>query len=330
MTTNSQVGVKDGSTWGTAVTVDRFYQFTDLSFTPRQARFDGEGLRSSRFIERSDQVRVHPQGGEFDLEVEWMTKGMGWLLKHLMGVTGTTGPTDSAYVHSGTIGSLYGDFFTFQGNFPLHPAGTDQALTADSCKFPEWELSCDVDGKLMLKAKVDARSVTTATGLASASYASAAVPYEWVDVSATLGGTAIPLHSWSIKCNNNLDVDRYLQQGSALKLEPTAKGRPAITVDFETDFSALATVYNRVRGANAAAAIAAFVVTATVADTGVTIGAATQPSTVITIPALRLDETSVKKSAPGEGTRSPASGVVRDDGSNSPMTIAYTSADSTA
>ena len=329
---NSQAGAKNETTYGTAATVDRFWQVMKHTVKPKQYRADGEGLRASGWVERSDQVRLAIQGGTVDAEFEWMTKGMGWWLLHMLGTTGTTGPTDSAYTHTGTVGSLYGDFFTYQGNFPLHPAGTDQALTLAGCKIPEWEISCDVDGKVMFKPKIDARSIADATALASASYASGAAPYDWVDVLITLGGTALPATSWSIKCDNDLDVEKYRQQGSALHDEPTHKGRRKITVEFDKDFADLTAVWNRVRATVASSSMAQLVITITAPDTGLTIGAATQPSTTITIPKLRLDDIDgIGKDGPdGDGIMHKATGVARWDGTNSPITIAYVSADATA
>lgn len=329
---NSQIGCKDESTYQTDVTVDRFWQFTNASLKTKQVRFDGEGLRSAGRGLRSDQVRVHKQGGELSLEMEWMTKGMGWWLKHMQGALATGAATDSAYPHTGTIATLYGDFFTCQGNFPLHPAGTDQAMTLAGCKIPEWELSCSMDGKVMFKPTIDAAEVDDAVGLASASYVASAVPNEWVDVSITLGGSALPVTGWTLKCNNNLDTERFHQRASAYKSEPTHKGHPEITFEFDKDFEALATVWNRVRATVAANSMAQLIVTISCTDTGQTIGSATAPSTVITIPKLRLDDIDgLTVSGPDHGgIKSKGSGLARYDGSNNLMTILYTSSDATA
>lgn len=329
---NSQTGVKDESTYGTAVTVDRFFQVMKHDIKTAQYRADGEGMRSSGWVERSDQVRVANQGGEVDAEFEWMTTGMGWWLKHLLGTTATGAATDSAYPHTGTVGSLYGDMFTYQGNFPLHPAGTDQALTLAGCKIPEFELSIEVDGKLMLKPKIDARSIADGTALASASYVAGGMPFNWVDCSATLGGTALPVGSFSIKVDNNLKTDRFKLQGSALKDQPTHKGRRKITVEFDKDFADLTAVWNRVRATVASSSMAQLIITFACPDTGATIGAGTQPSLVITIPKLRLDDIDkVGKDGPdGDGIEHKATGVARFDGTNSPMTMLYTSSDATA
>lgn len=329
---NSQLGCKIETTYGTDVVVDRFWSFTNASLKTKQQHLDGEGLRAAGIGLRSDQVRVHNQGGEVDLEMEWMTKGMGWWLLPMQGALATGAATDSAYPHTGTMATTYGDFFTAQVNMPLHPAGTDQAITLCGVKVLEWELSCDMDGKVMFKPKLDVREIDTSVGLASASYVASAVPYDWVDVSITLGGSALPVTGWTLKCNNNLDTERYHQQASAFKSEPTRKGHPVISFEFDKDFEALATVWNRVRASVAANSMAQLVVTMSCSDTGQTIGSATQPSTVITIPKLRLDDIDgLTVSGPDHaGIKSKGSGLARYDGSNNLMTILYTSSDSTA
>lgn len=328
---NSQLGVKDESSYGTAVTVDRFYQFNQLGdIDYQQVRLVPKGIRASGWAPVASQQRIAVQGATVPVELEWMTKGMGWWLKHLLGGTATSGPTDSAYTHTGTVASLYGDSFTAQGNFPLNPAGTNQAITFAGCKVPSWELSCSApDGLMMLKADIDARSVTTATSLESASYPSAMVPYGWIDLAVTIGGTSVPVTDWTIKVDNALELERYKQQGSALKQEQTHAGMRKISFELTADFDSL-TQHNRVRATVDANALAQTVITATCADTGTTIGASTQPSTTITLPKCSFDKIDGVGVNEGKGIMQKLSGEVYWDGSSSLMTIAYVSADSTA
>lgn len=333
---NSQLGVKDETTYGTAVTVDRFYQFNRLGdLETFQYRGVSKGIRSAGWAPRSDQQRVALMGGTLPFEMEWMSKSMGWWLKHLLGGTATSGPTDSAYTHTGTVASLYGDFFTAQTNIPFHPAGTSQPVTLLGTKVPSWELSCEVsdgdEGLMMLSGDFDAQQVVTSESLASASYTSGMVPYSWVDVAVTIGGTSVPISKWSLKCTSNLKTDRLHQRGSALKQEPTHAGQREFEVELTCDFDAL-TQWNRVRATVAANAFAQVIITCTIADTGTTIGSATQPSTTITIPKMRFDKIGgLGKEAPdGAGNEQTLSGPVLYDGSSSLVTIAYVSADSTA
>lgn len=326
----SQLGIKQESVFGTVVVDDHFYQFTKAEVTLKQFRADGTGLRSSGFVERSDQVRVAMQGGEIKADLEWMTKGMGYWLKYLLGAVATTGPTDSAYVHSGTVASPIGNFFTTALNVPLFPSGTDTPLTCGGCKVSAWELHCDVDGVMMLTLTIDCQSIVTSVGLSSASYPASMAPYDWVDIGMTVGAVAMPVKTWSLKCEPGLNVDRYKQQSSALKQEQTAQTRPVFTLDVEPDYTDLTSGYNRVRATLAANSQAAVVITCEVADTGVLIGAATNPKTVITIPKVRFDDMTGIAKDPTAGEVMPKlTGVARWDGTNSPVTIAYTSAETT-
>lgn len=327
----SQLGVKDETTYATGVVVDRFYQLASYDVETTQVRLRPKQIRASGWAPLSSQQRVAIQGGTLACEMEWMSKGMGWWLKHLVGATATGSPSDSAYTHTGTIGSLWGDFFTAQVDAPFHPSGTSQALTLEGCKVASWELKCSAPEDLMtLSMEIDAAEVVTGTALASASYPSGIMPYGWIDVACTIAGSAVTINSWSIKCNNNLDLERYHQRSSAIKLEPTHNGFREIEFEIECDFDSL-TQYNRVRATASADATKAVVLTATMTDTGALIGSATNPSTTITIDAASFDEiTGLGKDEPTGTITQTLSGVGLWDGTDSPLTIAYVSADSTA
>lgn len=333
---NSQLGVKTESTVGTAVTVDRFFQFNKLGdIETHQYRGRAKGLRATGWARRSDQQRVAIMGATVPFEMEWMTKGMGWWLLHLLGGTATSGPTDSAYTHTGTIASLYGDSFTAQGNMPFHPAGTDQAITMAGAKVTDWELSCETsdgeDGLMMLSGTLDTITCITATALASPSYPSSMMPYSWIDLSMTIGGSSVPISKWSLKCKSNLKTGRLKQKTSALQEEQTHAGQRELELEVVCDFSSL-TQWNRLRATVAANSLAAAVITATCGDTGALIGSATAPSTTITLPQWSIDKIGgIAKSAPeGEGAEQTLSGPILQDPSSNLCTIAYVSADVTA
>lgn len=332
---NSQFGAKTETTAGTEVVVNRFWPVMETGeVSPDRHTADENGLRATGWVELQTGTRVAKAGGTIKPKFEWMTAGMGWWLLHMLGTTATTGPTDSAYVHTGTVGSLYGDSFTCQVNTPLYPAGTNQSMTMIGCKIPKWdlELKAGEGNKLEFSPEIDYRSMDDDTALASASYATAA-PYTWFDVSTlTLGGTAITLDSLKISVDNNLKTKNYkLQSSGNVANEQTHAGRRKVEVEIEADFADLATWWNRYRATAAASTAAQLILTLTAADTGLTIGTSTQPTMTITIPKLRVEKIAgLMAKSPGEGVTQKVSCAARWDGSNSPITIACTSSDSTA
>ena len=114
---NSQFNAKTETTAGTEVVVNRFWPVMETGeVSPDRHTADENGLRATGWVELQTGTRVAKAGGTIKPKFEWMTAGMGWWLLHMLGATATTGPTDSAYVHTGTVGSLYGDSFTCQVN----------------------------------------------------------------------------------------------------------------------------------------------------------------------------------------------------------------------
>lgn len=331
---NSQAGAKAETTHGTEAVVDRFWPVLSQSFDPRVARIDENGLRATGWVELMSGTRVARLGGSIKVQFEVMTAGFGWWLRFLLGTTGTAGPSDSAYTHTGTIGSMYGDSFTFQGNFPLYPSGTNQVMTFFGCKVIKWdlELGGGPDGKVLLSLDIDYVNMDDDTSLASASYATAA-PYTWFDVSTlTLGGTAIELNSLKISCDNMLRTEDYkLKTSGNIANEQTHQGRRKIDIEAESDFAATATYWTRFRQTVAASSAAQLICTLTAADTGLTIGTNTQPSMTITVPKWRIDKIEgLEVKDPAEGVTIKPSGPARWDGSNSPITIAMVTSDATA
>jgi len=321
----TQVGVKDEVTYGTPVVVDRFYEFNSESVTPNHARIESAGLRSDTRVQRSDRFVPNFKGaaGAFSLDV--MTKGFGWWLKHMLGTSATVGPTDSAYTHTGTVGSLLGDMFTWQVNRKFNDAETDQAFTYEGGKVTSWEIACAVDGLLTAMLNLDFEDELTATGLATASYPTAMDHLSYAGGALTIGGTSVPITDFKVAVDNGFKTERYHLRSSTRKKQPSEAKRRNITWEVVADFDAL-TQYNRVKSTTAAGALAQIIAT----FTGPTlIGSSTYPSLTITIPAARFDGT--LPTIDGEDPlMQTLSGRGLFDGSLSPITVAYVSLDATA
>lgn len=332
---NSQFGAKVETTHGVEVVVDRFWPVMETGeVSPDRHTADEEGMRATGWVELQTGTRVAKAGGTIKPKFEWMTAGMGWWLRFMLGTTATSGPTDSAYTHTGTIGTMYGDSFTAQANVPLFPAGTNQVMTLLGSKVAkfDFELEAGEGNKAIFSPEINYVSMDDDTSLASASYATA-TPYAWFDISTlTLGGTAINLNKLKISVDNNLKTKDYkLKTTGNIAQEQTHAGRRKVEVEIEADFADLATWWNRYRSATAASTAAQLICTLTCADTGFTIGVSTQPTLTITIPKLRVDAIGdLMAKAPGEGVTQKVKCVARWDGSNSPITIALVSSDTTA
>jgi Phage tail tube protein len=320
----TQFGVVDESAYGTPLTPIRFFEYNNESLKPEQGRASSSGMRAGGRVQRADRFEPYRVGAGGDVEFDVPTKGFGFWLKHMLGTVGTTGPTDANYVHSGTVGSLLGDFFTAQFNKPFHPSGTNQPFTYHGCKIASWELSCDVDGVLVCSLSIDAEDEDTSTALAVASYPADYRIFSWTGGSVTIGGSAVELRDFKVSCDNGLNVDRRYLRASALKKEPVEDAFREIEFSCTADFVDL-TQYDRFRSSTRVGTLAAIVATF---DGPVAHGGTTLPRLEVTIPAARFDEVEVNVDGPEALTQS-ISGVGLFDSTNSPITVSYRTTDVT-
>lgn len=320
----TQVGTKNETVYGTPLVVDHFFEFNSETVKLQMNRVRSSGLRSGSRVDRSDRVQPARVGASGAFVFDVPTKGFPFWLVHMLGTVATGTVTDSNYTHTGTVGSLLGDFFTWQVNRPFNPSGTAQAFTYEGGKVASWELSCDVDGVLVCTLNLDFEDENTATALASAVYPTAYNVFTWAQGAITIAAASAEISNFKIGGNNGLDVNRRYMRNSTLKKEPVESTKRSYPWSATMDFSDLVQ-YNRFRDALASNSVAAIVATwqGPIAHAG-----ATLPSVVVTIPVAEFDVADVNISGPAE-LKIGISGVALYDGTNSPVTIAVTTTDVT-
>lgn len=314
------------STYNTAVTPTRTYEFNSEGIAESYGRTEGDPLRVGTHVMRSDRFAPYFAGAAGPVQFDVMSKGFGVLLHHMLGGIATSGPNgDGAYTHTATMADLFGKSLTAQVARPFNPSGTVQPFTYRGGKVTDFTFSNSVEGNLLLDLGLDFAQVSTATALASAAYPTAMQNFTWAGGNLLVGGVdaGFCVNEVSVAVNNNLNVDRRCISNGTDKKEPTA-GRREITFSLAGDFASL-DHRNRAAAATAAGALAAlnFTWTAPVA-----IGGSTFPSLSIQVPVGRFDEWSAPAGAP-EGIAQDLSGVGRYDGTNSPISVVYVTADAT-
>lgn len=318
-----QIGIAEESTYGTGVTVTKFFEFDSESIEEEEGRTEGDPLRAGSAFLRSDRFTPYFSGASGNLKMAVLTKGFGIWFKHMLGAIATTGPTDAKYTHTATEGDLWGKSLTMQIARPFNPSGTVQPFTYRGGKVTDWTLSNSVDDRLMLDLGLDFMQVDTGTALATASYPTNMDEFTWAGGALTIGGASYDISEIAVKGSNGLKVDRRQIRGNTDKKEPTA-GRRSADFSIKADFDSL-TQRNRAHATTRAGANAEIVGTWT---GPILLGASSYPTLTVTIPVGRFDEW--KGSVDGaDGIEQELSGVVRFNGSNSPITIAYGSADTT-
>lgn len=313
-----QFGVKKETTFNTPVVVDDFFEYNDevAPFLPVAGRTEGNPLRTGTRARRKSRAIPYTDHAEGTLKLDVMSKGFGFWLEHMLPSVATTGA--GPYTHTateGTSSALMGKSFTAQYNAPLHPAGTNQAITASGGKVPKWMLGCDVDGMLIAELSLWFASFTTATALATASYPTDPTNFAWSHGVITVGGSAFDITSFALEVDQGYKLDRKQIRGNTAPKEPTPgalTGSFSLTADFDS-----LTQFNRVHTTTVASMYSQI------------IGTWTNGADVLTatISAPRFDEFSFG-GEPG-ALEQELTGVIEGDGTNSPVTLAYTTGDST-
>jgi len=327
--TRFQVGAVKEVTWGTPLTVTRFWEFNSEKIKPMRGRAVSKGMRAGGRVRRTDRQVPYEQGAAGPIEVDVLSRGFGFWLEHMLGTVATGATVDSKTTHTGSIGDLTGKGFTFQSNRPFHPADTDQAFTWAGGKVKSWKVSNKIGDILSVEMDFDFQSTATATALASASYPAAGEALSFTGGVVTIGGTSTDITEATVGCDNKLfgtsdsDDRRYIR-GNAQHREPMEGDFREVSWELTPDFSDL-TNYNRFASATAAGLLATIVLTWT---GNLLIGASSLPTFVITIQNASFDgwDSTVDNPSP---LQQKLSGAGLYDGSNSAVTIAYGTADAT-
>lgn len=186
-----QLGFKKESTFGTAVTVDRFLEFNTAPPKMEKTIEQGDGARPGGRVERGIHRNVVATRGSIEIEQVVSSSGFGTMFELLMG-SGA-----SAEVSTG----LYQQLFTF-GSTNRKPSATIQVGTvmadASGTVSPQtlvgafcnsFELSIAQAGLLTLKSSWVAKEYKTNVSLATASYAEDTEDFQFVGASLIVGGS---------------------------------------------------------------------------------------------------------------------------------------------
>lgn len=285
MPVHSQLGWKKETTFGTAVTVDRFLEFTSESITAKRGRLMSTGIRSTGWVQRKALTVPYVYGAEGSVQFDVQSRNFANWLELLLGTVSTSGPAESVvYTHTGTFGDLRGKSWTMQVN-RRDQTNTNRAFTWAGCKAKGFTLSCDVEGILTCEIDVDANSETTATALATASYPSSPELLAFVGGSVSIDGSDVPVKDVTISVDNGLQTDRLRLRNSTTPLEPLHESKRLVEAEFTLDFDGL-TQYDRTVANTISGATASFVAT----WAGSIIGTSLRNQVRVTIDQLLFDE----------------------------------------
>lgn len=252
---DAQFGFAEEATWGTTVTPDHFVEFNSESITREPTFLEPTGLRPGVKHKRVARVRQSRLDITGEVEVEFATKGMGLLVKHMLG-SDLAAPVQigvtTAYRQAHTPGGYVGKGLTMQVGRP-EPDGTVQPFTYVGCKIPQWSFTVEDNEIPMLTLNVDGRDEDEAEVLASASYVTGAEIFDFSQATLTLGGTATTtggvtsiaggvavttiITEMTVEGETPMANERYGLGSGGIKAEQLENDTPTITGELSAEFS---------------------------------------------------------------------------------------------
>lgn len=251
---DAQLGFAAESTWGTAVTVTRFLEFTDESLKFEPTWLEPTSLRVGTIFKRASRIKQSRKSVSGDVTFDVLTKGMGLLVKHMLGSTVAT-PTliaGTAYKQVHVPSGFVGLGLTAQVGRP-EPSGTVRAFTYAGCKCMSWEFNLEDGSTPNLKLSFLGRNESTATALATASFLSGASSFDFSQATIKLGGTASTssgetsisggtaattiIRSITISGENPMADERFGLGNAGLRSEPLQNDIPTITGSLDAEFN---------------------------------------------------------------------------------------------
>lgn len=319
---SSQIGYAAETTYGTVVTVTRFLDLISADINPDIDAVEAFASSRGRMI-RTGRRKVFEKGPKGSVSHPVMTKGMGLLLKHMLGTSASAqqGGT-SEYHHTFTVDLTSGKqglmLTTQLGKPDTADTSTIHPFTFGGGKIVGWELKCDLDGMLELMLDMDFKNVVTSTALASASYASGDDFFIFEEGAVTLNSVSQFVRSFSLKGEEGMDVDRRALGNT--KRQPIAAAEQVLTGTLDVEFESLTAHAAFVAGTELTNLIVTF-------DTGTAIPTGVANfRMVITVPLLQITAASVPIGGP-EILRQTYDFKVLNNGAASPVTILYATND---
>jgi hypothetical protein len=301
----SSLGIGTETTYNTAVTVSRFYEFTSESTTYNKNVSVGMGLRAGGLLPRSQRRVVTTFDASGEIVLDLPTRGLDLLLSHAM----SSFPSKVGSSYTFTLGDPYGKSFTTQVGVPQY-GGTVTPKTLTGCKISTFELSV-ANGEIATGSfSIDAAGFTTGTALATPSYALAGSVFNFAQGAVTVAGTSVAnIKSFTMTVDNTLKTDRYNLGSAGAKSEQTNNGFRKITGTVVAEFTDTTLLSRFLADTETALSL--------------TLTAGASEALQITISAAKFDGEAPQVNGP-ETIDVEFTYEAYDNGTDSPLTIVYT------
>ena len=233
---DASVGTAVESTYGTPVTVTRWYEFADESFDYEKTVKQGAGIRVGSKVARSGRRVVTQTQAKGDLSVELTSKGLGTLLQTCFGAGVSSLVSGSTYQQNFTLGTgATPPSMTVQKGL-VRADGTVDPYTYNGGVVDSFEIDCPHGDIAKLKAAFIFRDMLTATAYAAPSYVTGGSLFHFAQGTITVGGTVTAptttalatggtavanVRDFNVKVDNKLTADRFTYNAAGKMLSPT-------------------------------------------------------------------------------------------------------------
>jgi hypothetical protein len=321
--TATTFGSGEESTYGTAATVDEWYEILSESLQFRENRLASMGIGggSSRRLSSSSRevVSTYDAGGSVEMEVA--KTGFGRWFKYMIDGTPVSALLDTtAYSHTFALGQALPTGLTIQKGL-FDAAGTEiERFTYSGGKVLSWEFSIASGQILKLSCELDFQSVETTTALAAATYGTPEI-FTFAEGSLEIDSGAVgTVTAATVRGRNNLKTDSYYVGSGGLKGEPEDDDYAEVDGTIDAEFDDPTVFHDRLLADTAASLDLIF--------TGNLIEATYYESLTITVPEIKF--TGGTPTVDGRGVvMQSVPWVGRDDGTNPGVTIVLQSTDTT-
>jgi hypothetical protein len=326
----SQLGVKKETTWGTAVVPDTFFEFESESLTLDPTYYDGLGLAAGRTFAPQSRAKKTTRAAAGDTAITLPYKKAGFFFDQM--VAGTITPVQqgatAAWLSTFNVGSsVPTKSATLQVNKPASSTG-DVPFTYPGGVLTSAAFSVEIGGALtstfswVVKDETTPTTTPAGASLATATYVSGNDVWVHPDITLTYGGSAIGgITGVNWTWTQPMKADRFFLDGSGTIAKPVPNGLATVTGTLVGEF-----YDNTAYAAFRSGAFASLVVQAA----GPTAIASTFfPTFKNTFSAIQVRGSSPTVSGPDILDLS-IPFVAKDDGTNPPWKIEYTSTDTAA
>lgn len=338
---DSSIGIKKETTFGTAVTVDRFPEFLSESLDWKPEYMTGRGLRVGSRVQRADRRQLGRQHVEGDISLEACSRGLGIFFEALMGeATSTIIGAGPGYQHLFTLTDTDPfPTYTIQKGIPLLGGGAAQPTTFTGMACTRGTITSAVGEIVRLDTSWFGKAADTTIAYAAPSYVASASQelFTFLHGSITLGTSAVTppttvalasggdgvtnIKDFTVTIDNKLDTSGYTYgSNGTLGRRPTL-GATEITGKLTAEFDS---VTNRDYFLdNTTVSVTMTFVTATELTTG------SYNTLQITLPAVKLDGDTPKAVSDGVVTQD-LGFTVLDNATDAPVYIVLRNLDTVA